>query len=83
MEDNIKKPDNSRLIREAILMDGQLRFLTTRRAEIISLAIPTLVFKDGQSKIVWVDESNGPLLPQIDQMIEQRIEHIKNSFNNQ
>lgn len=80
MGDDIKKPDNSKLIREAILMDGQLRLLTARRAEMISRAIPTLVLKDGKSKIIWVDEKNSPFLPQIEQMIEQRIEQIKDFY---
>lgn len=72
---------SSRLISEAILNDKQLQQLHAKRAEIYSLATPTVILdKDGEAKTVWVDETNHPLLPKINEMIEQRTEQIKRSF---
>lgn len=72
---------SSRLISEAILNDKQLQQLQEKRAEIYSLAIPTVILgKDGKSETVWIDETNHPLLPKINEMIEQRTEQIKQFF---
>lgn len=72
---------SSRLISEAILNDKQLQQLQAKRAEIYSLAIPTVILgKDGKSETVWIDETNHPLLPKINEMIEQRTEQIKQFF---
>ena len=72
---------SSRLISEAILNDKQLQQLYVKRAEIYSLATPTVILsKDGNAETVWIDETNHPLLPKINEMIEQRTEHIKRSF---
>lgn len=69
---------SSRLISEAILNDKQLQQLHAKRAEIYSLAIPTVIY--GKSETVWIDETNHPLLPKINEMIEQRTEQIKQWF---
>lgn len=72
---------SSRLISEAILNDKQLQQLHAKRAEIYSLATPTVVLsKDGKSETVWIDETNHSLLPKINEMIEQRTEQIKQWF---
>jgi hypothetical protein len=72
---------SSRLISEAILNDKQLRQLHDKRAEIYSLATPTVILvKDGKAETVWIDETNHPLLPKINEMIEQRTEQIKQWF---
>lgn len=72
---------SSRLISEAILNDKQLQQLHAKRVEIYSLATPTVILgKDGEAKTVWIDETNHPLLPKINEMIEQRTEQIKRSF---
>lgn len=72
---------SSRLISEAILNDKQLQQLHSKRAEIYSLATPTVILgKDGEAKTVWIDETNHPLLPKINEMIEQRTEQIKQWF---
>jgi len=72
---------SSRLISEAILNDKQLRQLYAKRAEIYSLATPTVILgKDGKAETVWIDEINHPLLPKINEMIEQRTEQIKQWF---
>ena len=72
---------SSRLISEAILNDKQLQQLHAKRAEIYSLATPTVVLgKDGKGETVWIDETNHPLLPKINEMIEQRTEQIKHWF---
>lgn len=78
----LNKPSvSSRLILEAILNDKQLQQLHAKRAEIYSLAIPTIILgKDGKAETVWIDETNHPLLPKINEMIEQRTEQIKQSF---
>ena len=72
---------SSRLITEAILNDKQLQQLHAKIAEIYSLASPTVILgKDGKSETVWIDETNHPLLPKINEMIEQRTEQIKQWF---
>jgi len=78
----LNKPDvSSRLISEAILNDKQLQHLQAKRAEIYSLATPTVILgKDGEAKTVWIDETNHPLIPKINEMIEDRTEQIKRSF---
>lgn len=71
----------SRLISEAILNDKQLQQLHAKRAEIYSLVTPTVILgKDGKAETVWIDETNHPLLPNINEMIEQRTEQIKRWF---
>jgi hypothetical protein len=72
---------SSRLISEAILNDKQLQQLHAKRAEIYSLATPTVILgKDSKAETVWIDENNHPLLPKINEMIEQRTEQIKQWF---
>lgn len=72
---------SSRLISEAILNDKQLQQLNVKRAEIYSLVTPTVILgKDGKAETVWIDETNHPLLPKINEMIEQRTEQIKQWF---
>jgi hypothetical protein len=72
---------SSRLISEAILNDKQLQQLHAKRVEIYSLATPTVILeKDGEAETVWIDETNHPLLPKINEMIEQRTEQIKKWF---
>jgi len=72
---------SSRLISEAILNDKQLHQLHAKRVEIYSLATPTVILgKDGKPETVWIDETNHPLLPKINEMIEQRTEQIKQWF---
>lgn len=72
---------SSRLISEAILNDKQFQQLNAKRAEIYSLATPTVILgKDGKAETVLIDENNHPLLPKINEMIEQRMEQIKQWF---
>lgn len=72
---------SSRLISEVILNDKQLLQLYAKRAEIYSLATPIVILgKDGKAETVWVDETNHPLLPKINEMIGQRTEQIKQWF---
>lgn len=81
MSNETNKAISSRLISEAILNDKQVQQLHAKRAETYSLATPTVVLKDGKAETVWIDETNHPLLPKIDALIEQRTEQIKRSFN--
>lgn len=72
---------SSRLISESILNDKQLQQLHAKKAEIYSLATPTVILgKDGKAETVWIDETNHPLLPKINEMIKQRTEQIKQWF---
>lgn len=68
---------NSRLIQEAILTDKQLNFLNSKRAEIISLAVPiSYLDQDGKVKTEWLDEHNHPQLKSIEGLIKFRTEQI-------
>ena len=68
---------NSRLIQEAILTDKQLKFLNSKRAEIISLAFPiNYIDEDGNVKTEWLDEHNHPQLKSIEELIKFRTEQI-------
>ena len=72
---------SSRLISEAILNDKQLQQLHAKRVEIYSLATPTVILgNDGKAEDIWIYEANHPLLPKINEMIEQRTEQIKQWF---
>ena len=72
---------NDHLILETILNDKQLNQLYAKRVEIYSMIMPTTVLtKDGESKTIWVDESNHPLLPTINELIENRTNQIKTFF---
>jgi hypothetical protein len=77
---SIIKPDNIRLIQETILNDRLIQQLTAQKVFICQMATPTVLLKDGEEVTIWFDETNHPLLPKINQMIELRIEQIKNSF---
>ena len=71
-----------RLISEAILNDKQLKALHSKRAKIYSIATPTAIMKDnGEIENVWIDETNHPILPEINKMIDHRIEQIKSSYS--
>lgn len=68
---------NRRLIQEAILTDKQLNFLNSKRAEIISLAVPiSYLDEDGNVKTEWLDEHNHPQLKSIEELIKFRTEQI-------
>lgn len=68
---------NRRLIQEAILTDKQLNFLNSKRAEIISLAVPiSYLDQDGNVKTEWLDEHNHPQLKSIEELIKFRTEQI-------
>lgn len=72
---------SNRLISEAILNDKQLQQLYAKRVEIYLMAIPRVILgKDGKTETIWIDETNHPLLPKINEMIEQRTEQIKQQF---
>ena len=72
---------SSRLISEAILNDKQLQQLHAKRAEIYSLATQRVILgKDVKAETVWIDETNHPLLPKINEIIKHRTEQIKQSF---
>lgn len=76
-----KPPFSNRLILEAILNDNMLQQINAKRVEIYSLATPIVILgKDGNAETIWIDETNHPLLPKINEMIEQRIEQIKQWF---
>jgi hypothetical protein len=61
--------------------DKPLQQLHAKRADIYSLATPTVILgKDGKVETVWIDETNHPLLPKINEMIEQRTGRIKQWF---
>lgn len=73
---------SSRLISEAILNDKQLQALHAERANIYSLATPTVVLKeDGEAETIWIDETNHPNLSKINEMIEHRTEQIKDFYS--
>jgi hypothetical protein len=73
---------SSRLISEAILNDKQLQQLHAKRAEIYSLATPTVILgKDGKAETIWLDEKNHPKLSKINEMIQHRTEQIKNFYS--
>ena len=68
---------NSRLIQEAILKDKQLNFLNSKRAKIISLAVPiSYLDQDRNVKTEWLDEHNHPQLKSIEELIKFRTEQI-------
>ena len=73
---------SSRLISEAILNDKELQSLHAKRAEIYSLATPTVIMKEnGETETVWTDQTNHPNLSKINDMIEHRTEQIKNFYS--
>lgn len=78
----LNKPnDNTRLIKEAILNDAQLKFLYKKRAEIISLAVPINYIDElGNVKTKWLDENNHPQLKSIEELIEFRKNQIINHY---
>jgi hypothetical protein len=70
-----------RLIQEALINDKQLQQLYAQKVEIYSMAVPTVVLKDGKAETVWIDETDHPLLPKINELIENRIQQITQSFS--
>jgi len=71
----------SKLCRNAILTDSQIRDLNAQRFRIISLAIPMTYLEDGVLKVVWIDETNDVNLARINKLIESRVEQIKTFYN--
>jgi len=72
--------DNSRLISEAILNDNLLQQLIAKKSEVYWLVTTAVSLKDGQIETVLIDESNHPILHSLNDLIEHRIEQIKQSF---
>ena len=78
-----KYTTDNRLVSEAILNDKQLQQLHAKRVEIYSIVTPTVILsKDGKAETIWIDETKHPLLPKINEMIEQRTEQIIKQFKN-
>lgn len=71
------------IVLEAILNDRQLRHLHSKRIEIYTMSVPQVIIKDGKTETIWLDETNHPLLPNINKMIELREEQIKQYYSNQ
>ena len=79
--DSNKPTTTNRLILEAILNDNMLQQINAKRVEIYSLATPIVILgKDGDAETIWIDETNHPSLPKINEIIEQRTEQIKQWF---
>lgn len=73
--------EKSALISEAILNDKHLQQLHIERVKIYSLATPKVVLKEnGETETFWIDETNHPLLSNINEMIEHRTQQIIDSF---
>jgi hypothetical protein len=76
------KSNKNRLIYEAILNDKALQQLRAKQYEIYSLVTPMVILEDGKEKTIWIDETNNPLLPKINEMIDERINQIEHWFTN-
>ena len=73
---------NDRLLLEAVLNDAYLKQLRARITEIYLLAIPVVVKgDDDKERLIWIDETNHPLLSKINELINERTEQIKNHFH--
>jgi len=79
---NIRRnKDYDRILHEAILNDTEIQRLDVKRAEIYTLAIPQAVLKEnGEIETIWLDETNHPLLPKIEALIESRKDQIQKSL---
>lgn len=73
--------DKARLIHEAILNDRVIHQLQIKRFKLYSVAMPIVILIDGNSHTIRLDETNHPLLPEIEKMIEERTQQIINSLN--
>ncbi|AYD48216.1 hypothetical protein [Arachidicoccus soli] len=67
-------------IQEAILNDKQIQILYAEKAKIYEFAIPIVILKNGKAETNWIDETNHPQLSKINEMIEHRMEQIKEFY---
>ena len=72
--------EKQRQIQEAILNDKIIQQGITKKVEIYSLAVPTVLLKNGKAEMIWIDETNHPLLKKINELIECRMQEIINFY---
>ena len=73
--------DKECLISEAILNDKILHKLHRKRANTYAKVPPTINVRNNDGEYTfWVDEKNHPILSKLNEMIEQRIETIKQFY---
>jgi len=65
---------------EELINDRVLQRLHVQRVEIYSKAVPMVFLKDDKLMTVWLDETNHPLLPKIEEAIKARTEQIKQFY---
>lgn len=68
------------VIQKAIIEDIVLQKLYAKKVEIYSIATPAVILKDGKAEIIWVDETNHPLIRKINENIELRTQQIIDAF---
>ena len=67
---------------EAILNDRHYQYLMHKRVEIYSIATPKIILKkDGTVETIWLDETNHPVLPFLNEEIEHRKQQIINFYS--
>lgn len=67
---------------EALVTDKGLEKLYDKRREIYSIATPTVILNKsiGVAGTVWIDDKNNPILSNIEELIELRIQQIKQTY---
>ena len=67
---------------EAIVTDKSLDKLYAKRMEIYSVITPTFILNKstGIAETVWIDDKNNPILSNIEELIELRIQQIKQAY---
>jgi hypothetical protein len=79
MESNIVS--KAKLIYKTIAGDVELQKLYAERARIYTFVVPTIILKEGKEATVWFDETNNLMLSKVNELIEFRIEQIKNFYS--
>ena len=72
---------SSRLISKTILNDKQLQALYAEKTKIYSFATPIVILRENGEAATVIDETNHPYLAKINELIEYRIEQIKNFYS--
>ena len=83
MESSINQynPELIRIVQKRILGDNELQCLQEKKAEIYSRAMPIVTMKNGVLDTIRIDEVTHPILKEIDELINLRVNQIINIYH--
>ena len=77
---SILRSDNLQLMNTSILEDEILHQLLMEKVLIYEMQTPIVILKYGKAELLTIDETKHPELSKLNELINQRIEQIKDFY---